>query len=123
MLRPITSVSVMAFLVIAWASLAQAAPRIAPRIAYVRHALRIDIRDLDLARPADLQTLRLRIEGAADEVCDGRRDKGNRYSAEERDLLLPAYEKCRADAVQHALASLHLATMAAQTASLPRTSP
>lgn len=79
-----------------------------PRIVYTHHALRVNIRDLDLARPADVEILRRRIDKAADEVCNGRPDKGNRYSAQEQKVLLPAYERCRADAVQRALAPLAL---------------
>jgi UrcA family protein len=77
-----------------------------PRIVYTHHALKVNLRDLDLTRPADVEALRERIDAAADEVCNGRPDKGNRYSPEEQRVLLPAYEKCRADAVQRALASL-----------------
>jgi UrcA family protein len=79
------------------------------RVVYTRHALRVNVRDLDLTRPADVETLRGRIDMAADEVCNGRPDKGNRYSLEEQKVLLPAYERCRADAVQRALASLAVA--------------
>jgi UrcA family protein len=87
-------------------TLGAAAGQAAPRIVYTHHALRVNVRDLDLTRPADVETLRGRIDTAADEVCNGRPDQGNRYSPEEQKVLLPAYEKCRADAVQRALASL-----------------
>jgi UrcA family protein len=90
-------------------TLGAAAGQSDPRIVYTRHALRVDVRDLDLARPADIETLRGRIDRAADEVCNGRPDKGNRYTPQEQKVLLPAYEKCRSDAVQRALASLPVA--------------
>ncbi|HWY66349.1 MAG TPA: UrcA family protein [Rhizomicrobium sp.] len=91
-----------------------------PRIVYTRHVLKLDVRDLDLTRPADVQALRTRIEDAADKVCIGRPDKDRHYSSEEQAVLLQAYEKCRADAVQHALASLPAPAL---TASLARTGP
>ena len=82
-----------------------------PRLTYTRHSLAIRISDLDLTQPADRQKLHERIQDAADEVCGGRPDKGDRYTAEERKVLLPAYEKCHANAVQHTLAQLHLSAM------------
>ena len=94
--------------------------RAEPRIVYTRHVLRLDVRDLDLTRPADVQTLRIRIEDAADMVCDGRPDKDHHYSSEEQAVLLPAYEKCRADAIQHTLASLPAPAL---TAFLARSGP
>lgn len=42
---------------------------------------------------------------AADEVCNRRPDKANRYSPQEQTVLLPAYERCHTDAVQRALSS------------------
>jgi UrcA family protein len=94
--------------------------RAEPRLVYTRHVLKLDVRDLDLTRPADVQTLRVRIEDAADKVCDGRPDKDRHYSPEEQAVLLPAYEKCRANAIQHTLASLPTPAL---TAFLARTGP
>lgn len=77
-----------------------------PRLAYTRHALKLDLQDLDLSRSADRRVLAARIAGAADEVCGGRPDRTSRYTADELKLLLPAYEKCRSDAIQRAEASV-----------------
>ena len=85
-----------------WTGIAQADPR----IVYTRHALKVDAHGLDLSRDADRRVLQARIADAADKVCQGRPDKSNRYTAEEQKLLLPAYEKCRSDAIQHASVSL-----------------
>lgn len=87
-----------------WAGAAQAG---APRIAYTHHALKVDIHDLDLSRDADQHTFQARIAEAADEVCGGRPDRGNRYTESERKLLLPAYEKCRSDSIQRTNAALN----------------
>ena len=86
----------------AWAGIAQADPH----IVYTRHTLTVDAHGLDLSRDADRRTLQARIADAADKVCQGRPDKGGRYTPEEQGLLLPAYEKCRSDAIQRASASL-----------------
>src|SRR5437762_10210638 len=91
-------ISTAPFLVLAvWTSTAQAGT---PRITYTHHALKVDIHDLDLSRAADQRTFQDRIAGAAEEVCGGRPDRGNRYDESERKLLLPAYEKCRSDSIQ-----------------------
>ena len=71
----------------------------------------IRVGDLDLTQPAGRQKLHKRIQDSADEVCGGRPDKGDRYTAEERKVLMPAYEKCHASAVQHSLAQLNLSAM------------
>src|ERR1043166_2470026 len=106
----------------AWAGIAQADPH----IVYTPHTLTVDAHGLDLSRDADRRVLQARIADAADKVCQGRPDKGDRYSAEERKVLLPAYEKCYADATGHALATVHFPVNAevAEVASQPRhTSP
>jgi UrcA family protein len=86
----------------AWAGLAQADPN----IVYTRHVLRVDVHDLDLTRDADMRVLDIRIAQAADRVCGGRPDRGNRYDESELKLLLPAYEKCHSEAIQRASASI-----------------
>jgi UrcA family protein len=100
--RPITAVSLILGVLAACAGIAQAGPR----IVYAHHALKLDLHDLDLSRTADRHVLQGRIADAADQVCGGRPDKSDRYTAEEQKLLLPAYEKCRADAIRHAVAVL-----------------
>ena len=104
MLRPITLTSglLAAALLAAGAGLAQAEPR----LVYTRHTLKLDLRDLDLSRDAGRRALRARISAAADEVCGGRPDRGNRYTSEDLKRMLPAYDKCRAEAVQRIQASL-----------------
>jgi len=82
-----------------------------PRLTYTRHSLVIRVSDLDVRQPADRQKLHVRIQDAADEVCGGRPDKGDRYTAEERKVLMPAYEKCHAGAIQHMLAQLNFPAM------------
>ena len=96
---------------IAAAILSSATAQAEPRLTYTQHSLVIRVSDLDLAQPADRQTLHARIQDAADEVCGGRPDKSDRYTAEERKVLMPAYEKCHANAVQHTLAQLKLPAM------------
>jgi UrcA family protein len=76
-----------------------------PRIVYARHALNVDIHDLDLTRGADQAVLRARIAHAADQVCGGRPEQGNRYDKAELALLLPAYERCRSAAIRGAAAA------------------
>jgi len=76
-----------------------------PLIVYTRHALNVDIRDLDLTRSADQAVLRARIAHAADQVCGRRPDQGNRYDQAELALLLPAYERCRTAAILRAAAA------------------
>jgi UrcA family protein len=86
----------------AWAGLAQAAPH----VIYTHHVRQIDIHDLDLTRAADVRVLETRVAQAAEEVCGGRPNHGNRYDESELKLLLPAYEKCRSEAIQRANAFL-----------------
>jgi UrcA family protein len=82
----------------AWAGLAQADPH----IVYTHHVRRVDIHDLDLTRAADVRVLETRVAQAAEQVCGGRPSHGNGYSESELKLLLPAYEKCRSEAIQRA---------------------
>ena len=82
-------------------SLAQAGPH----VVYTRHALKVDVHDLDLRRDADRHVFQDRITDAADKVCGGGPDRGNRYSGDELKLLMPAFNKCHADAVRSAQAS------------------
>jgi len=103
-MRPI----IPAFLLALTASAAQAEPP----IVYTRHSLSLDIGDLNLAREADRRVLETRIAAAADQVCGGRPDRGNRYTEAEQARLLPAYDKCRADAMHRVLVSLNLAPAA-----------
>ena len=51
-------------------------------------------------------SLRRRVAQAAEEVCGGRPIHGDRYDGSELKLLLPAYEKCRSEAIQRANASM-----------------
>ncbi len=76
-----------------------------PRMVYTRHALNADIHDLDLTRGVDQAVFRARIAHAADQVCGGRPDQGNRYDQAELTLLLPAYERCRRAAILRAAAA------------------
>jgi UrcA family protein len=76
-----------------------------PRIVYTRHALNVDIHDLDVTRSADQAVFRARIAHAADQVCGGRPDQGNRYNQAELTLLLPAYQRCRTVAILRAAAA------------------
>jgi len=98
--RPITAAPIVLGALTAWAGIAQAGPR----IVYTHHTLKLDLHDLDLSRTADQRLLQRRIADAADQVCGGRPDKTNRYNADELKLMVPAYEKCRTDAIQHAVA-------------------
>ena len=92
----------------AWAGIAQADPH----IIYTRHTLTVDAHGLDLGRDADRRVLQARITDAADKVCGGRPDRGNRFSGDELKLLMPAYDKCHADAVRSAQASAKLPLVA-----------
>jgi UrcA family protein len=83
-----------------------------PRMIYTRHTLKVDLHGLDLGSDAGRRAFQARIADAADEVCGGRPDRGNRYTAEELNRMLPAYDQCRADALQRAAASLNLPDMA-----------
>lgn len=115
--RPIFSAFLIACALTGWPGIAQADPR----IVYTRHALTLDIRDLDLTRDADRRVLQARIADAADEVCGGRPDRGNRYTQAEQTRLWPAYEKCRADAVRRVQVSLNLPALAGLAqAGMPR---
>lgn len=89
-----------------------------PRMVYTHHTLKVDLHGLDLSSDAGQRAFQARITDAADEVCGGRPDRGNRYTAEELKRMLPAYDQCRAEALQRAVASLNLPDMArlAQTA-------
>ena len=110
MLRTLTSRILAAALLAGWAGLAQAEPR----MAYTRHTLKVNLRDLDLSRDAGQRALQARIADAADEVCGGHPDRGNRYTREELERMLPAYDKCRAEAMQRAQTSLNVPAMLAQ---------
>jgi len=110
MLRTLTSRILAAALLAGWAGLAQAEPR----MAYTRHTLKVNLRDLALSRDAGQRALQARIADAADKVCGGHPDRGNRYTQEELKRMLPAYDKCRAEAIQRAQASLNLPVMLAQ---------
>jgi UrcA family protein len=98
--RPIAAASFILGALTAWTGIAEAGPH----IVYTHHTLKLDFHDLDLSRTADQRVLQGRIADAADQVCGGRPDKTNRYNAEELKLLVPAYEKCRTDAIRHTLA-------------------
>jgi UrcA family protein len=113
MLRSITLTSsiLAAALSGGWAGPAQAEPR----MVYTRHALKLDLRDLDLRHAAGQRTLQARIADAADEVCGGHPDRGNRYTQEELKRMLPAYDKCRAEALQRMQAFLNVPAMLAQS--------
>jgi len=86
----------------AWAGLAQAAPH----VIYTHHVRQVDIHDLDLTRAADVRVLETRVARAAEEVCGGRPSHDGRYAESELKLLVPAYEKCRSEAIQRADAFL-----------------
>ena len=101
MLRLILSASLLPSLLAASPAPAE------PQIVYTRHTLKVDVRDLNLGREADRRVLQARLADAADEVCGGRPDRGNRYTEAELKRMLPAYDQCHTDAVRSALASLH----------------
>ncbi len=84
-----------------WAEPAQAETP----LVYTRHVLKVDLRGLDLSR--DTGQVQARIADAADEVCGGSPDRGNFHTETELTRLRPAYDKCRADAIAQALASLN----------------
>ncbi len=122
MLRPITlTFGTLTSGVLAAVLLAGGLAQAEPRMTYTRHALKINLSDLDLGSDAGQRLLQVRIADAADEVCGGRPDRDNRYTKEELQRMLPAYDKCHADAMRQALTSLHLPDMAklAQTGSRP----
>ena len=85
-----------------WAGAAQAEPR----MVYTRHALKVDLHGLDLSSDAGQRAFQARLADAADEVCGGRPDRGNRYTAEELKRMLPAYDRCRTEAIARANAAL-----------------
>jgi UrcA family protein len=111
-LRPITLTSgiLAAALLAGWAGLAQAEPR----MVYTRHTLKVNLGDLALSGDAGQRALQARIADAADKVCGGHPDRGNRYTQEELKRMLPAYDKCRTDAIRRVQASLNLPVMLAQ---------
>jgi UrcA family protein len=104
--RPITAACLILGTLTPWAGIAQ----VAAPVVYTRHALKVDLHDLDLSKAADRRVLQDRIADAAGQVCGGRPDKSERYTAEELKLLVPAYEKCRADAIRRAAAAVSSAT-------------
>jgi UrcA family protein len=110
MFRLIASASLVACLVPAALAAGTGTAQAAPRIIYTRHVLKVDISGLDLSRDADRRALQVRLGDAADEVCGGRPDRGNRYTKDELKQMLPAYDRCRSDAAQKALASINLPT-------------
>ena len=114
MLRPIalTSGILAAALLAGWAGPAQAEPR----MSYTRHTLKVNLCDLPLSRDARQRALEARIADAAEEVCGGHPDRGNRYIQEELKRMLPAFDKCRAEAMQRAQASLNIPVLLAQSA-------
>lgn len=113
MLRPIalTSAVLTAALLAGWTGLAQSEPL----MIYTRHTLKVNLSDLDLSHDAGQRTLQARIANAADEVCGGHPDRGNRYSPEELNRMLPAYDKCRAEAIERVQAFLNVTPMLAQS--------
>ena len=106
MYRPIAAASLIFGVLTAWASIAQAETR----IVFTHHALKLDVHDLDLSKASDQHVLQARIAAAADQVCGGPPDKTNRYTAEELEILVPAFEKCRADAIRRAVAMVSAAS-------------
>jgi UrcA family protein len=112
-LRPITLTSglLAAALLAGSAGMAQAEPR----MVYTRHTLIVDLRDLDLSRDAGRRALQARIAEAANEVCGGRPDRDNRYTQKELKRMLPAYDKCRAEAMQRMQASWNVPAKLAQS--------
>lgn len=102
MLSPTVSVSLVFLMLAAGAAQAQDGAR----LVYTRHALMLDVRDLDLSRAADRHILDIRIADAANEVCGGRPDRDTRYNKVELAMLVPAYEKCRSDAIASTYAAL-----------------
>jgi UrcA family protein len=104
MLRPATLIIglLAAGIGAGWAGTAQSEPR----MVYTRHTLKVNLRGLDLGSDTGQRVLQARLADAADEVCGGRPDRGNRYTQEELTRMLPAYDECRAEAIQRANASL-----------------
>jgi UrcA family protein len=105
MFRLVSAAPLIALVLAACAGMVQAGPH-DPRIVYTRHALTVDVHDLNLSRDADRRVFQARIADAADEVCGGRPDRDNRYNESERELLQPAYEKCLSDSIQRTNAAM-----------------
>jgi UrcA family protein len=106
MLRP--SIPIIGTLVLGLlaAGMGAGAAQSEPRMVYTRHALKVDLRGLDLSSDTGQRVLQARLADAADEVCGGRPDRGSRYTQEELKRMLPAYDQCRAEAIQRANAYL-----------------
>lgn len=105
-MRSIATSSLAFAVLIAWASMAQAAPH----LVFTHHSIKVDIHDLDLSQAAGQRALQNRIAEAADHVCGGRPDTAGHRDDEQLKLLAPAYEQCRADAIGHALSSISATT-------------
>ena len=112
MLRPITLTSTILAALLLAGGLAQAELR----MSYTRHTLKVNLRDLPMSGDARQRALEARIADAADEVCGGHPDRGNRYTQEELKRMLPAYDKCRAEAIERTKASLDGPVLLAQSA-------
>ena len=107
MFRFIVAASLLVLAGTGWAGTRQAEPR----VVYTYHALRVDVGDLDLGRDAGRRAFRNRIAKAADEVCGGRPDRiDNHYEPSELKRLLPAFEKCRNEAIQRADSEINVLT-------------
>ncbi|SRR5579883_378808 len=95
---------ITATFVMAWAVPAQSDPL----IIYSHHAARIDVHDLDLTREPDLGVFKARVAQATDRICGTRPDINRTYTGAQLKLLLPAYERCRAQVSEHAAAAIKL---------------
>ena len=104
MLRPATLI--VGRLVIGLLAAGAGAAQSEPRMVYTRQTLKVDLHGLDLGSDAGQRVLQARLANAADEVCGGRPDRNIVYSEAEQKRLQPAYDKCRAEAIQRATASL-----------------
>ena len=97
MFRFIVVASSLLFAGTGWAGTRQAEPR----VVYTHHALKVEVGDLDLGRDTDRRAFWNRIAKVADEVCGGRPDRiNNYYGPTELKRLVPAFEKCRNEAIQ-----------------------
>jgi len=101
--------------ILAAALLAGGTAQAEPRLAYTRHTLKVNLRDLALSRDAGRRALQARIADAANEVCGGRPDRDNRYTQEELKRMMPAYDKCRAETMQRMQASWNVPAKLAQS--------
>jgi UrcA family protein len=101
MLRPATLI-----LGLLAAGIGAGAAQSEPRMVYTRHTLKVDLRGLDVSSDSGQRALQARLADAADEVCGGRPDRGNRYTQDELKRMLPAYDQCRTEAIQRANASI-----------------